>query len=209
MNSRLVGSGLLVAGVILATLGVVALATMVTPEATGASPPPAAATASGPAAVSEPSSVATPTPSPAATVTPTATPTPAPAETPSPTPSQADLIAAFMPQLAEALRTGDAAFQIAHLHPDTLARYGGAQCQRELPDLADPTVEITVFEIGPPEGWDYETDGLATRIEAAVPVTVDMTMEGVTARRVLHVTVDAGVVRWFTDCGLPTDTPAP
>jgi hypothetical protein len=139
----------------------------------------------------------------------TASATAVPAATPSPTPSRADLVTAFLDQLAEAMRTGDTAFQVAHLHPDTLARYGGAQCLQDFHTNADPTVAITVVEIGQPEAWDYETDGLATRIEEAVPVTVDMTLLGVAARRVLHVTVDAGVVRWFADCGVPADTPGP
>ncbi len=208
MNDRLVGSGLLVAGVVIAALSGVALATMATPGATEASAPPTAAATSAAPAVVEPTSVATPAASPSA-APPTATPTLAPVETPIPTPSQADLITAFMAELAEALRTGDAAFQVAHLHPDTLARYGAVQCLQELSKRADPTVAIAVVEVGQPERWEYDTDGLATPINEAVPVNVDMTIEGVAARRVLHVTVDAGMVRWFTDCGLPTDTPAP
>jgi hypothetical protein len=216
MNGRLLRSGILVAVAVIAALrGVVALAIVLTgpgtadPGTAEGTPTPSAATVTESPVSVEPSSGESPAPSLLATVPPVATSTREPAATPSPTPSPADLIAAFMPQLADALRTGDAAFQIAHLHPDTLARYGGAQCLQELSGRADPTISITVVEIGPPEAWDYETDGLATKIEEAVPVTVDMTMDGVAARRVLHVTVDAGVVRWFTDCGLPTDTPGP
>ncbi len=205
MNDRLVGSALLVAGLVITAASGVALAMAANPGATQATTPPAA---SASPAVVVPSHLTT-GPSPVVTVTSSSTPTTPPAPTPSPTPSGADLITAFMSQLATALRTGDATFQVAHLHPDALARYGEAQCLSELPKRADPTVAIDVVNVGQPERWDYETDGLATTIGAAVPVEVDMTIEGVAAKRVLHVTLDAGEVRWFTDCGLPIDTPAP
>lgn len=209
MSDRIVGSGLLVAGLAIAALSVVALATMATPGAVEDPAAPSSPNATGSPVAVMPSSAVTIPPSPIPSSPPTATPTQAGAETPIPTRSQADVIAAFMSQLAGALRTGDAAFQVAHLHPDALARYGEAQCLEQLPNRADPTVAITVVSIGRPERWDYETDDLATTVDQTLPVTVDMTIEGVAARRVLHVTVEAGVVRWFTDCGLPVDTPAP
>ncbi len=208
MSDRVIGSGLLIAGLVIAALSAVALATA-TPDAAGAAGATAAANATGSPVAVVPSSVTAATPPPTPSASPIATPTPTAVETPSPTPSQADVIAAFMSQLAGALRTGDAAFQVGHLHPDALARYGEAQCLDELPRRADPTVAITVVSIARPERWDYETDDLATTVDDAIAVTVDMTIDGVAGRRVLHVTVEAGVVRWFTDCGLPIDAPAP
>jgi hypothetical protein len=119
-------------------------------------------------------------------------------------------VRAFLAELEVALRSGDAATQVARLHPATLDRYGEAQCRTELPARADETISIIVVSVGAPEAWAYETDGRSTPIEDAIPVEADMTIQGEAGRRILHLAVVDGSLRWFTDCGVPRDaSPSP
>ena len=199
MSSRIVGWSLLAAGIVIAAVsGVMLLAPAAGNDAGAAGVPPAPTAAPTVAATVAP------------TTMPTITPTLKPAPAPEPSVAAAEVIRAFIPRLVEALRTGDAAFQVARLHPATLERYGEEQCRTELPRRQDATVAITVLKVGEPESWDYTTDGLSTTIALAVPVDADIVVQGKAGRQTLHFAIVDGTVLWFTDCGTPvTATPNP
>lgn len=203
MNERRIGLALVVAGIALALMSAAALA-LPGDGGTAATATPAAATARP--------AVATPTVAPTRTPTPPPTPTATTSPSPTVTPIAVDeaAVRAFVARLVEALRAGDVEFQVAHLHPATIERYGESQCRVELPRRADPTVEITIRAIGAPESWEYATDGATTIIEGAIPVDADVVVQGTTNRQALHLAAAAdGTILWFTDCGVPGATPAP
>jgi hypothetical protein len=136
-----------------------------------------------------------------------ATQTPAPTRTPSPTPpptaDPGSLVAEFYAVLVPAIRAADADTLVAILHPATLERYGEAACRTQLGGLDDPAFDVVVRGVRPLAAWDYTTDERTTTISGAWAVDADLTANGTTETRELHVALVDGEVRWFTDCGTP------
>jgi hypothetical protein len=206
VTDRRLGAGLLFVGLALTVASLVALVLPGGggPSAAALTTPSIAATTSASLAPTGGPSVAfaTPTVKPGATSTSSA----APAPSAEPTVDPVDVaVRRFFGDLVQAFHAGDATFQVAHLHPATLARYGREQCLTELPKRADPTVAITIRSIGSAESWAYKTDDLTTPIDAAIPVEADVIVQGgAAAAQTIHVVVGPdGSILWLTDCGTP------
>ncbi len=111
--------------------------------------------------------------------------------------------------LVPAIRSNDVATLRAKLHPATIERYGEAACRTYFTALNDPAFDVVVHDVRPPAAWDYVTDGRTTSIPDAWEVAADLTSQGKTEARALHVALVGGEIRWFTDCGTPLGSPAP
>ena len=186
---RALGAALIVIGLLVAGIGASSLVS-------GPSPTP------GPAASAAPSIVPT-SPTPAASGT--ATPTPTPSPTPLPTVDPVVAASEFYAALTFAIRTTEVDPMIALLHPAVLDRYGEAACRTWFAGLSDPGFDVVVHGIASIGAWEYVTDGVSTTVADAWFVDADITANGETARRELHVAPDPtdGDLRWFTDCGTP------
>ncbi|MEW5989891.1 MAG: hypothetical protein AB1736_00920 [Chloroflexota bacterium] len=204
MNGRtLIGTVLLVLGLVLAAVGGYELAT-------GGGPPFGPGTVIGtPDPTGGPPPSPTPTPPPAATPTPATTPQPSPepSPTPQPSPTGAETEAAirgFLDELVAAIRAGEVHAMAGRLHDATIDRYGLAACETKLAnDQADATYEVVIVEIHPLAPWDYITDERTTTIAEAWTIDADVTAQGTTARRQVHLAPMDGEVTWFSDCGDP------
>lgn len=98
--------------------------------------------------------------------------------------------------------TNDVAFLLARLHPDVIARYGGEDaCSAYLSSIPNPP--FTLREIGPPEPWEYATDGQSATYPDAIPVEIERDVGGQTVIQEIHLVYVGNELRWFTDCGDP------
>jgi hypothetical protein len=152
---------------------------------------------------------ATPAPTVAESTAPTAEPTAAPTEAPSlaptpmPTTEPTAQATAFYAVLVPAIRTADADTLSALLHPATVERYGEERCRAYLAGLDDPAFDVVVRAVQSPADWDYVTDDRSTTIPDAWTIEADLTSQGATQARELHLAPVDGELRWFTDCGEP------
>jgi hypothetical protein len=152
-----------------------------------------------------PATAASPTQPTAASPTPTRAPTSSPSPTPEPTTDLVAEASAFYDALRLAIRTAEVEALLALVHPATVERYGEAACRAYFAGLADPTFDVVVHGVTAPLAWDYVTDERKTTIADAWTVDADLTANGTTTRRELHLAPDPadGDLRWFTDCGPP------
>ena len=122
--------------------------------------------------------------------------------TAAPTTTTVPPAAAFVPELVAAIRAGDNDFKYARLHPAVIDRYGEAICRAGL-SPAQPDFVMDVVSVGPPEAWDWVTDGVTTTIPDTIPVTVRRIGDDGTTlvEAVIHLADVEGEIRWFTDCG--------
>jgi hypothetical protein len=111
----------------------------------------------------------------------------------------------FVATLEAALRSGDAEYLLARLHPAVIERYGTDACRTAMQNFSnDPTAAVRVRTVGStPITFDYNQDGISTMIAGAIPVDVDLTTRGVTTSPRLHVAYVGDEPRWFSDCGTP------
>ncbi len=187
-DRRQAGAVILAAGLALVGVGTLGVAL------TGGD---AGTTANRSTSSASPAEPAEPTPS---LAPPTAPPTPVP----SPSPDGEALVAAFFADLVEAIRAGSVGSMGDRLHPAVIDRYGEAACDQELASrVAAPGFDVAIVAVRAPAPWDYVTDERATTIEETLTIDARVTSGGSTAPRELHVTIVAGEVRWFTDCGAP------
>lgn len=109
--------------------------------------------------------------------------------------------------LEEAFRSGDADTLFARLDRAVLDAYGADQCRGYLDGVEQPELEIDVVAVGEPEVWAFgERDGLAIRVEDAIPVELVQTVDGTaSAPQEAHVRRVGDELRWFTDCGDPIE----
>lgn len=159
-----------------------------TPSPPPASPPPASLQPTVPVVSTAPM---TPTPSiePSPTLEPTATLNP-------PTVEQ------FTHDLAAALRDGDFAYLVTHLHPVTIGRYGEQVCTHYAQGIPSTDPKWEVLSVSGPAPWTYTTDGIDTVIPDAWTVSVRQPGANPELRE-LHFAPSDGTWRWFTDCGTP------
>lgn len=106
----------------------------------------------------------------------------------------------FLTRLAAALRKGDSAFLLHRLNPAVLDRYGEPLCRGFVLTLKDPTAKIVVHDVGPPEPYDYASDGESTTVPKTRSVTVERTSDGATSTQTVHVALRGHQLTWFTMC---------
>src|SRR6266536_32932 len=92
--------------------------------------------------------------SPAAIASPTSSPSPS--ASPS---TAAETVEQFLPGFQGAIKSGDAAFLLARLHPAVLDLYGDAQCRTYLSAFKDATLRYTILSVTGPGTYDYNPDG--------------------------------------------------
>jgi hypothetical protein len=206
---RALGSGLMVVGMALALVSIAGMLGAFRGSPAGAAASPAGAVAS-PAASGAAAASGTITPS-AATATPSAhgslpsSAGPSSTIAGSPSPSIVhQLVARFVRDLAEAIRTGNAAFLEEHLDPRVRVRYASADCTRYLAGIRQPTYQVEVLGVDGPGPWNWETDGRSEAIPESFTVRVRLTQDGTSFTNAeAHFVIGGGIVRWFTDCGTP------
>jgi hypothetical protein len=193
-----VGIGIVVAGVVLALVGVAGLA-----GAFGGRPGSGAPGAPTPSIVAA-TAASTAAAGPTATTRPTAATASSASAGPSQPPNVLGLVAAFLAELADAYHAGTVSALAPRLHPAVLARYGEAACQASLGSIqADPTYAVRVRSVGPLATWDWASDGRTTPITDTATVAVDLVRSGATSAAELHFAFVDGQLRWFSDCGTP------
>ncbi len=170
-------------------------------ESPAATPSPVAQTPQVTAAPPIPSATASPSPTPTA---PPPSPTTVPA-TSTPTAAAADPadLPGFVADLGAALRRGRDQFLLDHLHPVVLDRYGEASCRRFTATAGVNGLNLEYLGSNGPEPWDWELDGLTTRIDDGWTVVTVWRQPGLEEQRELHLAPSDGTWRWFTDCGDP------
>lgn len=114
----------------------------------------------------------------------------------------------FFVDWVNALRTGDAPFLIARLHPAVAQRYGDDACRAYLGSRQAPQASVEVLEVdGAISRWSWETDGRTTPIPDALGLVLRRTEDGASySESPAHVALVNGEVRWFTDCGTPKES---
>lgn len=156
-----------------------------------------------------PATTATPTTAvPTTSLAPTTTmPAPTTSLAPTTTVDPTTVVVPFFDELSAALRAGDDAFLYATLHPLVFERYAEADCRAYLAGLVVPAYVVQATAVGPPETWEWETDGVVRAIPGATPVTTRTAPDGANfSDGEAHVVLeDGGTVRWFTDCGTPKE----
>jgi hypothetical protein len=81
-----------------------------------------------------------------------------------------------------------------------IARYGEAACRTFLQTLKDPTRAFTIQQVGPPETYDYASDGQSTTVPATRTIQALVTANGESAPQSVHVPLSGNHYTWFTDC---------
>jgi len=109
----------------------------------------------------------------------------------------------FLKKLASALRSNNVAFLVARLNPAVIHRYGERQCRSYLPSIADPTVQLTVQQLGRPTNFEWTTDGESSTIARTQSVIVTFVAHGSATTQTVHITLVDRHYTWFTDCGTP------
>ncbi|GEM_PF-5001621 len=119
--------------------------------------------------------------------------------------SQPPDFAGFYADFNQAQANGDAAGLLDQLHPAVLERYGADACSTYLASILNPDVTIEFVDATGPETWAYTTDEVATDVDGAYTVTVEVTVgDADPITQDTHLTVSAdGEIAWFTDCGEP------
>jgi hypothetical protein len=132
---------------------------------------------------------------------------PQPVATATPAPSAPDLIrAALAGEYTQAIRSSNAGYLVAHLHPIGIQFYGLAKCQQYFPQVApDPTFAIEVLSISAPAPFTWtiygETVGTAQNIYTA---HVRLTQRGTTVEADTHFGWDAQQgLQLFSPCRSP------
>jgi hypothetical protein len=109
----------------------------------------------------------------------------------------------FIGQFSQAQEMQDVDFLVDHLAQATLDRYGEAQCRSYLETHAGTATDIQVQSLTYPEPFDYTTDGLSTVIPDSILVDITLQALGTPTTGSLHLLMEAGQFKWFTDCGTP------
>jgi hypothetical protein len=117
---------------------------------------------------------------------------------------------AFMDSFVPALRTNDTTFLFQHLHPAVQSLYGAAQCQDYMNKRGvDPTYNIVVLGVQGPAPWDWVASGISTTVQDVYTLDANVTVQGKTDRRLIHLALVNNTFTWFTVCGNPLVTATP
>ncbi len=110
----------------------------------------------------------------------------------------------FYASLGEAIRTGDADFLFARLHPEVLELYGEDQCRASVERLDNPDYEIEVIAVGEARRFLFgKREGLKIPVADTIPVEIVQRAGDQEVEQTAHVARVDGELRWFTDCGDP------
>ncbi|MBN2556754.1 MAG: hypothetical protein JXA97_12510 [Anaerolineales bacterium] len=150
----------------------------------------------------------TPTPVPPmetaqATITPTSTPMPSPTATVAALDPETEQAIAFIAAMNAAHEDGDSRFLYSHLHEAVLERYGPSQCQLYLEQVAGSISDLEATDVVHPVDFTYSTDGVGLFVPDAVRLEIRYVAQGETHEGVMHILLEDGEGKWFTDCGQP------
>jgi hypothetical protein len=110
----------------------------------------------------------------------------------------------FLAALATAVREGDVDFQVERLAPAVIDRYGEDACRADVATRTDPTRAFAVTQVrDEPATFDYNSDGLSEAIPDTIVMEAQMTLQGATSAQEVHLVDVGGEFSYFTDCGTP------
>jgi hypothetical protein len=107
-------------------------------------------------------------------------------------------------ELNQAHDEGDSDYLFDHLHPAVIDRYGAAQCQLYLDQVAGSISNLEASSAQYPFEFNYATDGLERLIPDSVRIEITYVAQGQELSGAMHVIISDDEGRWFTDCGKPT-----
>ncbi len=108
----------------------------------------------------------------------------------------------FLHLFDEAQRNRDGAALLSMLDDAALDRYGQAQCESYLDEVAGSATDFTLISaVAKP--YVYMTDDASTPIPDAWAVQVQLNLGGSESELEMHLRVTDDEVSWFTDCGDP------
>lgn len=132
-------------------------------------------------------------------------------QAPSAAPSAIDpRLQSFADSFVPALRTNDTTFLFQHLHPAVLNLYGAAQCRDYMNKRGvDQTYNIVIMGVQGPAPWDWVASGISTPVQDVYTLDANVTTQGKTDRRPIHLALVSNTFAWFTVCGNPLVTATP
>jgi hypothetical protein len=110
--------------------------------------------------------------------------------------------AAFLNQLAAAIRSGDVTLMESRLNPAVIADYGASACRATVATYTDPTAAFSVQSASAPADYRYVVGGVAKVIPDTLTLHVSFTQHGTSAPEIIHLSrTPNGTLTWYTDCG--------
>jgi hypothetical protein len=109
----------------------------------------------------------------------------------------------FFITFARALRERDTGFLVSRLHGFVLERYTTSSCRASLAGRPVPEYDVEVLEVRT-SPFVYDTDDLRRTVPGALAVRIGFARDGLSLGQTeAHVVLDGDTYRWFTDCGTP------
>ena len=145
----------------------------------------------------------TETPTAAPTLTLALTPIPSPTVTEAALDPETEQAIAFIAAMNAAHEENDSSFLYSHLHDAVLERYGTSQCQLYLEQAVGSISDLEATDVVHPVDFTYSTDGVGLLIPDAVRLEIHYLAQGEIHEGVMHILLEDGEWKWFTDCGEP------
>lgn len=118
-----------------------------------------------------------------------------------PAPGSVETPAAFLNQLATAMRQGNVDFMVSRLNPAVIARYGTPECRTAVATYTDPTAAFSVQSTSSPADYTYTAAGVTTVIPNTITLQAMFTHQGQPTPLTVHLSrTGAGILTWYTDC---------
>ncbi len=113
----------------------------------------------------------------------------------------AETPAAFLDELAGAMRSGNVDFMVARLNPAVIAHYGRASCRQAVVSYIDPTAAFTLQSASPPADYTYTVSGTSVVVPDTITAQATFTRQGHPGPVTAHLSrTSKGELTWFTDC---------
>ena len=115
------------------------------------------------------------------------------------------LVRTFVGDFDRAQQALDVEFLVDRLDPLVIERYGLTQCTSYLTATAGSVSNLEIESVTGPGTFQFTTDGLTDSVSGD-SYRVELTLEanGTLTSATPNYHVIDGVVRWFTDCGNPS-----
>jgi hypothetical protein len=117
------------------------------------------------------------------------------------TPGSVETPAAFLNQLAAAMRQGDVNFMLSRLNPAVIARYGSPACRTAVATYTDPTAAFSIQSTSPPADYTYTAAGSTSVIPDTTTLQATFTHQGQPNPVTVHLSrTRTGILTWYTNC---------
>ena len=116
-------------------------------------------------------------------------------------PGSVETPAAFLNELAAAMRQGDANFMFSRLNSAVIARYGSPACRTAVTTYTDPTAAFTIQSTSSPSDYTYTAAGVTTVVPDTITLQAIFTHQGQPNPVTVHLSrIRSGILTWYTDC---------